>query len=230
VDIVKEILNPHRGCGYLKHNAFYIRCEVEPYGKLPKFVWFDPVIPYLEPHFRGWSAFNGAAFEVANRPETMVIGDASDVFGSELKRHLKRMRNRGKARSTGLPSEKNSLGHDPMPWQQDIVMWVGESYYDTPLQFVAEGIRYGFNKRIRINTTPPRIVPGSTKLYLLHSNARLGNGERGPALFGYCYITSVIYTIPEDGKIPQFIDELTKLDRVQPAHIGPQIDDEATKN
>jgi len=253
--VTQQIHNPKRGCGYLKHNSFYVRSAPSRAmgweGLLPLFTEFKPAIRFMEQHFRGVAAFNGLAFELATNPATGLTDAeeaiiAEDLGGysypewyaqewasltrlapdcvepTELGRHLARLRNQAGIWANE-PITRQTLGHCPYPWQQDILMWVGESYYPDVDTFIKEGIEHGFNKRVRLNGAPPQFVRGLTKLYLLHPKAKLANGQIGPGLIGYCYMTEVIYTIPKDGVMPDFVDKLIQRRQVQPVHIGPQI-------
>ena len=238
---MKSLENPRRGCGFLKDGALYLRAERSPEGTIPSFVWFDPPIPFLEQHFRTWKEFNGLQFELACRPfvvmkgpnETSTWQDALKRFAkqvvmalgeknaaTEIGRHVQRLR----MHADTLPQD---LGHIDEAWISDLIMWVGETHYPTPESFVKEALIYGLNKRIPLRQ-PPRVLSGRTKLYLLHPNVLLEENEqgelRGPALFGFSYLTGVSYTIPKDRRLPKWIEELKVLGEVDIVDIEPETE------
>jgi hypothetical protein len=49
------------------------------------------------------------------------------------------------------------------------LLWIGEQFYKTPGQFVAEGVALGFSRRIR--TVPRGFKPGETWVLLAHPKA-----------------------------------------------------------
>jgi len=236
------VANPKRGCGYLKPGAMYLRSMTSPDGLLPPFVWFAPAMPYNEPHFRGYVAVNGLQWESALQPKTVYPEGVEQIArdegyesydhlyaarwekysggqpapATELQRHLGRLRVSAHGLNGILSPD---LGHQEEMWTRDLLMWVGETYYETPEAFVAEGLKHGFNKRIRANASPPGILPGRTKLYLAHMKTLLEDGTRGPGLFGCAYLSEIIYTMKPGDTTPKYVEQ---LDGVETVYIGPQ--------
>jgi len=55
----------------------------------------------------------------------------------------------------------------------DLLMWVGEEHYPEPEDFAAECMRQGLSKRIALNNIPEGIVPGQSRLFVIHPRAGL---------------------------------------------------------
>jgi hypothetical protein len=245
-----KIRNAKRGCGHLKTGAMYLHAEVSPDGILPPFVLFDPPLRYDEQEFRGWKAFQGLQFEMAFRPETRLPGFDEEAYRAdyrasmaprptaefiaaiggqetELDRHVARLCHEGYMIRQG--QEIPGLGYVRHAWAPDLLMFIGATYYPTPDDFVKEAIRLGVNKRIP-NTNPPLVIPGITKLYLVHPAAPLANGDIGPAVIGFAYMTHVIFTRPPDNVIPKWVDDLRAVGQVTIADIGDEETDDPNTN
>jgi len=111
--------NPSRGCGHLKHGKGYIRSAPDALD-LPAFVEIDPRLPYKEGHFRGYRHFPGMKFE-------MSVMDRTDFLPrSTVKQDFGRM--------YGI-AEGDHIGEMDISQAQDLIMWVGKSYYD-PDEFI----------------------------------------------------------------------------------------------
>jgi len=223
----------------------YLRSATSKDGILPPFVQFDPPIHYPEAHFRWFERVNGLAWETAVEPKTVypvAVDEAAKLNGyedyedlyaqrwsaysggqalpvTELLRHVARLKIEGNPTRLKAPTD---LGRMPELWATDLLMWVGESYYPAPGNFISEGIEWGFNKRISANGTPPLVLPGRTKLYLAHPKCRVpGKKDPVPALFGYAYLTEAIYAMKPGDTMPKFIEELEAAGRIEAVFIGP---------
>ena len=195
-----KISNSKRGCGYLKPDSFYLRGEMSAFGTLPPFVRFVKPIRFLEKHFRGPANINGIQFEISRSPQTNP--------SNELSKHIVRLKKR-----KGKEENLKSLGHIDEAWVFDILMWVGESYYKTPESFIKECQTMGISKKISSKSTPPRIIPGITKLYVVHPRALKEGNEYVPGVIGYSYLTRCVYT-KGDTDIPKWVDNLEKIKRI----------------
>lgn len=206
-----RIDNPKRGCGYLNGNAMYLRADTHPDGTLPAFVALVPPQPFVEKHFRGWKPFQGLAFCIAGiktRPGQAAFLTDPDGDNNEL---IARLRQRG------LPGD---VGHADVAWTPDMLMWVGRDFYPTHRDFAEEARTHGANKRIPSIGAPPPIVPGFTRLFLVHPRAC---GEEAPGVFGYTYLTRVIYTRGAQ-PTPKWVDDLAAQGRVDICEVGPEYD------
>lgn len=221
---MKIVANPQRGCGYLKENALYLRAEGG--GILPPFVKYVPPFPVLEKHWRGIKLINGMQFDSKEALET-VPSDEFAQHCARLKDDGERAQHpdRGAFLRAILQDKGGDLGHAVSAWAFDLCMWIGEQYYPTSQDFIEEARKYGINKRIPF-TTPPLILRGRTRLFLIHPLALRPEGCLNRSclkagLIGYSYITSVYYTMPADGKSPAWIDEQEELGHIEKVAIGP---------
>jgi hypothetical protein len=82
-DDVETIDNTERYCGYLKQDTCYLRGETSADGTLPPIVTFDPPVPYLEGHFRGYKQFPGVQFEQRQTPTIRDYDAGMPVEGDE---------------------------------------------------------------------------------------------------------------------------------------------------
>lgn len=154
----RELLpNPERGCGYLEESKGYIRCDPARDGEIPAFVTFDPPVPYKEGTIRSYQQFDGLAFQrsLANF-DTVPEGDGEDLWD--------------RLEDSEDGSHWGAIG---TAYAQDLLMWVGETYYDDPMDFVDEARRFGLNKAIPVSKRqePPAILPMKTRCFLAHPTA-----------------------------------------------------------
>jgi len=158
----RELLpNPERGCGYLQESKAYIRTDPmrDPDGDIPSFVTFDPPIPYKEGTLRSYQNFDGLGFH-RSLPEKFTThpneDDLSDLWD--------RLEN----------SEDGShWGAITTAYAEDMLQWVGETYYDDPRDFVEEARKFGLSKAIPVSKRqgPPAINPMCTRVFLVHPTA-----------------------------------------------------------
>jgi len=199
---IETISNPLRGCGHLVPKGLYLRSDLNPQGTLPSIVTYDEPIPYFESHFRGFRIINGLALDITLDKDTIPPRDIDHLINR-------------------LRSEPEYLAADVArvqgAWSADLLMWIGEIFYPTSESFIKEVRRHGLNKRIRTSQTVPVVVPGLTRVYLMHPKAI---AESEPGMIGYCYLTRVIWTRPVNQNTPKWIEELHKLGRLTVVDIG----------
>lgn len=166
---LETIPDDERGCGYLEtgnqnKGKTYLRADVGEGGSLPAFVEFDEPIPFREDHFRSYKRIDGEKFLAS------VAGGNDALTGTvpkgEPERHFHRLVNE-------TPADGPHYGKLAAPEAQDILMNVGGSYYETPADFVTEARFQGVNKAIPMSAgqEPPVVVPGRTKLFVIHPDA-----------------------------------------------------------
>lgn len=157
----RELLpNPERGCGYLKEEKGYIRTDPvrDPDGDIPTFVTFDQPVPYKEGTLRSYQQFDGLAFQrsLDDDFQTIPEDDVSNLWerleGSE---------------------DGDHWGEITTAFAQDMLMWVGETYYEDPAEYVEECRKYGLSKAIPVSKRqgPPAINPFHTRVFLVHPTA-----------------------------------------------------------
>jgi hypothetical protein len=204
--------NPKRGCAHLKHGKGYIRSAPGALD-VPAFVEIEPRLPFKEGHFRGFKHFPGFKFEMAildrvgMSPRSMVRDDFGRMFGI---------------------ADGDHVGEMDIARAQDLLMWSGKTYY-TPDEFIEEVRNLGLSKAIPIskNQEPPTIVPGWTRVWILHKEAIDGTD---PGLLGYAPIGEAMYTVPEDGNVPKWAQDYEATGDVVVAEIGDEVSAEATQN
>lgn len=202
----KRIDNPKRGCGHLKGNAMYLRADTHPDGTLSAFVVITPPQQFAEKHFRGWKPFQGMAFCLSG--QGLIMRPFSTDPASDNDALIARLRGRQ------LPGD---VGHADVVWTPDLLMWVGKDFYPTVGGFIEEAREYGVNKRLPAVGEPPPVVPGFTRLFLAHPHACGGS----PGIFGYTYLTRVLYTRGPT-PTPKWVDDLAAQGRVDICEVGPE--------
>lgn len=248
----EEVLeNKERGCGFLDHGKGYLRADGVPGGSLPLFVEIPEAnrIPYKEDHFRHYKMFPGTNFELALIEEAadldwehsspmeyvsaLANNEVLDPEG-EVWNHIKRL-----AGSAAFDGEH--YGEMAVARAHDLIMWVGETYYPDPEEFIEEVRSMGLNKAIPISSrnTPPRINPGKTRLWLIHpkgidrfpdrsdeelEDAGIDADDRhSAAIIGYSYLSRVVYTEPADGDVPEYVQNWEAAGQLDTAKIGEPV-------
>lgn len=155
----REIIpNPERGCGYLEPSKGYVRADPTRGGEIPPFVKFDPPIPYKEGTLRSYQTFDGKGFQ-RSLPEQFSTRPADDL--SDLWDRLHRS------------EDGDHWGELTTAYAEDLLMWVGETYYSDPGLFVDEARKHGLNKGIPVSkrSPPPVINPMKTRCFVIHPTA-----------------------------------------------------------
>jgi hypothetical protein len=77
---------------------------------------------------------------------------------------------------------------------------VGTRYYPTPRDFLLEALRHGVSKRLP--TIPRHLVPGKSRLFLIHDQCSVTPANAPPSLyrglFACCTVTAIHVIIPDD--------------------------------
>ena len=157
----RELLpNPERGCGYLQESKGYIRTDpVRGPDGVPAFVTFDQPVPYKEGTLRSYQNFDGLGFQRSLDSEqfsTVPEDDLSDLWD--------RLED---------SEDGTHWGAITTAYAEDMLMWVGETYYDDPRDFVEEARKFGLSKAIPVSKRqgPPAINPMCTRVFLVHPTA-----------------------------------------------------------
>lgn len=261
-----EVPNPVRGCGDLDHDSVYLRSDVSAFasadGEIPAFVTFDRPIPYREGHFRTFKRVNGTEFlldatkHVTEQPEgeadahrERVVNDIPapvEMPEDEVLEYIKRVN----SDATPEDEEADFLSSpflDAMN-SMDLLMWVGQSYYETPEEFINEARTMGVSKKIPVTgaQAPPKIRPFRTRLFLIHPRA-IGTGvdEDGneldidpddddkadwddqefiPGIVGYSYLTRSVVTEQADGGYAKWAKRYEDQGLLNRVKIGEKIE------
>jgi hypothetical protein len=259
----EELNNEERGCGHLDEGKGYLRSDVTAGGGiLPPMVEIPEGqrIPFKEEHFRTWKTFPGVQFELSLIKEAAGIepeGASPMEYVSALKsggwdegelwEHLKRLTGSAHPLNAGVGGDDH-YGTMRVAQANDIIMWVGETYYPHPEDFISETKARGLNKAISMSTRnpPPVINPGKTRLFLIHPKGidnypetdeeeldEMGIEEEDrytAAIIGYAYITRCIYTEDADGRIPDYIQRWEAANDLDVVSPGREISKEEMEN
>lgn len=249
----RTLPNPERGCGHLKSGKAYIRGTIgSADGVLSSFVRCDPPIPYREmgtdgSFTRGYQQLAGVSAEAAleeqgsgggitkfvpEYPGDATHGDAvanmvdrglydgpEDVPEAEYQRHVDRIARRG-------TEGAEHFGGTAAVRQSDLLMRAGKTHYPDPEDFIDEAIEHGISKAIPLSKRqdPPEIQPGGTRCWIVHPDT-----DVGWAVIGYAYLQEVVFTEPEDGNVPQYVQEHAAAGRLDVVDFEAPPD-EATAN
>lgn len=215
---IESIPNPERGCGYLKPGKAYLRADMAPGGELPTFVTFDQPIPFKGDRKRSYKEFPGVQFELSVAGEG---GMTETNPPGEIWKHLDRL---SMDRPTKETADAMTAFHS-----HDLLLSVGKTHYPTIDSFVNEAKLHGVSKAISVTSgnAPPKINPGRTRLFLIHPQAveieKDGKTHTIPGVFGYTYLTRVVYTRPEDGHVPNYMTEYEQTGKLDVVDRGPEV-------
>lgn len=248
--------NKERGCGFLEPGKLYLRgLGGSGSGLLPAFVMTNPHIPYREigtdgSFTRGFEKFDGLTFQVQTSQdatryvplsggsyETIEAAEKGykSAYGNmvrvgmydtemhvpdrEVERHIDRVNIHGERAGDHFAAIQTA---EPI----DLFMRVGESYYPDPQDFILEAVQQAVSKAIPLsqNGEPPAVEPGITRLWLMHPAA--GGDEYGGGIIGYTYLDQPVFTEPEDGSVPGYVQDLAETGQLDVREIGEQIPDE----
>jgi hypothetical protein len=259
-----EVLNnEERGCGHLDTGKGYLRSDVTGAGgDLPAMVEIPDAmrLPFKEEHFRTWKQFPGIQFELALNENAADLDEKESsameyvaalsnggYHDGELWSHLKRLAGSAHPLDTG-EGGSDHYGTMRVAQAHDLIMWVGETYYPQPEDFIEETKARGLNKAISMSTRnpPPVVNPGKTRLFLIHPKGIDNHPEEDeetldemgieeddrytPAIIGYAYITRCIYTEDEDGRIPDYIQRWETANDLDVVSVGREISFEEMEN
>lgn len=258
----ETIDNPQRGCGTLERGKAYLRgLSGEGRGVLPSWVRIDPPIPFREigtegQFTRSFKKIDGLTLQLATtgnhlyQPtcptgayeeaafdrmvESGLYDTRMEIPKTEVRRHIDRIEQRASMSPDSLAAIGNGdWGSMPVASQTDLLMRAGESYYPEPEDYAEECRKHGLSKAIPVsaNREPPTVVEGITRCWVLHPAA--GSEDYGGAIIGYAYLGSPVFTEPEDGSVPNYIDEYDqngRLDVVDVAEPEEPTDNDENKN
>lgn len=141
-----------RGCGYRKVGGLYLVGGGigVPCDRLPLLLDVCPTCSHGIKPSRGWTwvdvnaLVQGGHYEPPSRKEEKYLCDCAQKRGCSF---------------CGRPETMGRAG----------LLWVGESFYKTPEEFIVEGVALGFSRRIR--AIPRGFKVGETYVLLAHPKA-----------------------------------------------------------
>lgn len=148
-----------------------------------------------------------------NHVKKDVYGDLNQVPLGQTERHIDRISQQGTMGG-------RHWGNIPHAEQTDLLMRAGESYYPEPADFAVEATKYGLSKAIPVTPTrdPPTIAPGITRCWIMHPAACEGFGG---GIIGFAYLRTVVFTEPEDGSLPDYIEDYEETGQLEVRDIEP---------
>jgi len=244
----RQLDNPERGCGHLEKGKVYLRgvgsTGTGDGGLYPSFVVCDPPIPFREAgtdgeFTRGYESWDGtvgqAALEsitsfhrlypddsgddvsaVDNMIDVGIYDQHAEVPQTELDRHIDRVRFRTANRTD--PTTDHFASVDAVG-SSDLIMRAGKTHYPDPQDYISEARNHGVSKAIPAsqNMDPPTVTPGVTRLWIVHPSTPVGW-----AVIGFSYLIESVYTVPDDGRVPQYVQEWDDAGKLNVAEVGPE--------
>jgi hypothetical protein len=156
----------------------------------------------------------GAAVAAAWR-----LVDASRRLGVvEIAQHAAQMI----AATTATADAAYAIRYQPPRYQvaPDILDWVGSTHYPTAEAFIEEANRLGISRRIP--GVPKAVVTPWSRGFLAHGNVDLGDGTRGPAVFGYYHVAQMQEVVSEETVMPDGWYQARGVHPVRVARITPE--------
>jgi hypothetical protein len=205
-----------RGCGYRKSGGLYV-CAGEPSmpcGNLPAPCDVCPTCRGGLKQSRSWTWFEPAPFFLDRPACPLADRDTLDC-------------------RTCLLSGGNIIIAQALRVRAGL-LWIGESFYKTPADFLNEGMAQGISRRI--SALPNDFVVGQTRIFFAHPKACPGfddeigeftdDGEqRGPGIFSSFVATSVEYILDnEERDSYELTEHCETLDELAEEFPKPVVD------
>jgi len=175
-------LEPRRGCGYRQVGKLYIRGEgnFKPCHRLPILLTVCPVCGGGIKFTRGWVRLNPRKLFGECKEETLRCPICGEVMVDAGKNKSKVFEDRlwihwvCENCKVGFASKERvcrcdehcSVCHPP---EKAFMLWVGEKFYPTPLDFTIEAERLGISKAVP--SIPRDFELGKSIVYLAHRKA-----------------------------------------------------------
>lgn len=186
-----------RGCGYRKEGGLYLMGGRPSMacGKLPRRLDVCPTCHGGIKQSRGWTWIEPAPFFLDVKcDQTFPHADGTDHPLSE----------KGCLR---CPLFDDNVILSAALRVQAGLLWIGEGFYPTPADFLAEGVAQGLSRRI--SALPKDFKVGTTRIFLAHPKAAPGWDDElgeftddgtgmGPGMFSSFVAEEVHYVVTEE--------------------------------
>jgi len=216
--------NMERGCGFLDHNASYVRSDVQlasADGVIPTFVELDEPIQYREYGQRGAIIVGLRDFPGVQFGWGYVNDGNTTTPAGAIPEHHRRLED-------DLSLDGDHYGEITVAHASDILMSVGKTHWPTPEDFITECRNRGLNLKVPSGPTnePPTVNPFATRCWVVHPN---GAAPGRAAIIGYAVLTRVVFTAGEqatadDPDIPTYAADWYAEDKVDLATPGQPIE------
>lgn len=150
-------IEPRRGCGFRKINGLYLVGGgiAKPCDRLPLTLCLCPTCGAGIKQTRGWTWIDVSR---------LIEGPHVSSVEGELRECSCELR----SRTIGIRI-LCTFCHFPKRMGRAGLLWIGEKFYATPADFVAEGMNLGFSRRIK--SIPRGFKAGETWVLLAHPKA-----------------------------------------------------------
>ncbi|QSG06356.1 hypothetical protein [Halapricum desulfuricans] len=250
-DEIEFLPNPERGCGFLDDGKAYLRSDVSPDGDLPAFVEFAEPIPFKEDSKRSYKQFPGIQFELsvtgangltrtipeqeinehlarleADRPTGTTAGEmvsfhSHDLLMSVGKTHYEtaeQFTREAKIHGVNKAISVTSGNAPPVvnPGRTRLFLIHPRAVEIT----VTESEEQEVEKMEEVD-----LPTGETK-QVTYTDTEMVEVEKTrhvPGVFGYTYLTRVVYTEDADGNVPKYIQDYEATGSLDVVKAGDPI-------
>lgn len=250
-DDTEYLPNPERGCGFLKKGKAYIRADVGQDGTLPAFVEFEQPIPFKEDQKRSYKQFPGIQFEMSVTGESgLTRTDPANEVQNHLNRL---MMDRPTGTTAGEMASFHShdllmsVGKTYYDTAEEFVAEAKVHGVNKAVSVTSGNEPPAINPgRTRLFLIHPRAVETTTtemeeQEVEKTETVELPNGDTQtvsytetemvevektdyvPGVFGYTYLTRVVYTADDDGNIPQYIQDYEATGALDVVDVGEPV-------
>lgn len=167
-----------RGCGYRKPGGIYLvtgAARWAPCGKLPFPLHVCPTCSGGIKPSRGWTWID---------PSKLFAGRACQppvTCKAECPLHTS-------------PGSDTTSPHEPA--DRAGLLWIGEQFYPTPLEWMTEAVSMGVSRRIK--SVPRGFELGKHWIYVAHRKVWLSADEQAPAIFQVFCPSAIEYVVKGD--------------------------------
>lgn len=247
-DETETLPNPERGCGYLDEGKAYLRSDVSADGTLPAFVEFESPIPFKENRKRSYKKFPGIQFELSvagaggltetvpenevhrhierlenDRPIGETAGEmlsfrSNDLLMSVGKTHYDTANEFvAEAKVHGVNKAISvTSGNEPPavnPGRTRLFLIHPKAVEVTTTEQEEQEVEYA--EEVELPTGDTKTVHYTeTEMVETEKTAYV------PGVFGYTYLTRVVYTEDSDGNIPQYIQDYEATESLDVVETG----------
>lgn len=250
-DETEALPNPERGCGYLKQGKAYLRADVGTDGRLPAFVEFEEPIPFKEDRKRSYKKFPGIQFEMsvtgeagltrtnpphevqnhldrlmADRPTGTTAGEMASFHSHDLlmsvgKTHYdtaEEFTAEAKVHGVNKAISVTSGNEPPVvnPGRTRLFLIHPRAVEVTKTERAIEEVEKTETVELpngdtqTVSYTEEEVVEAEVKDYV-------------PGVFGYTYLTRVVYTEDADGNVPKYIQDYEATGALDVVDVGEPV-------
>ncbi|UBF22658.1 hypothetical protein HRTV-25_gp77 [Halorubrum tailed virus 25] len=250
-DDTEALPNPERGCGFLKQGKAYLRADVGTDGNLPAFVEFEEPIPFKEDRKRSYKQFPGIQFEMSvtgeagltrtnpphevqnhldrlmgDRPTGTTAGEMASFHSHDLlmsvgKTHYdtaEEFTAEAKVHGVNKAISVTSGNEPPVvnPGRTRLFLIHPRAVEVTTTEMEEQEVE---------KTEEVELPNGDTKTvsYTETEMVEVEKTDYVPGVFGYTYLTRVVYTEDADGNVPKYIQDYEATGALDVVDVGEPV-------